>query len=222
MPFSSVLGASSVIKPGVCTSTTRPSVPFEGQLIYETDTDRLAVYTGTTWSYMTGSAAPPGLIYLTSATFTTASSVSLPANTFTSTYLNYRVFINISASSTNQTLSMRVNASGAAQTLGNYYQHRIEINGIAQVSDNGSSSANINRMRNAHMFGSNVIDVFSPADSSIVTAWTYQGNGETTAGNSTATIGGGFYNLAGAHDGLTFFVGGTMSGIIRVYGYANS
>ena len=49
MPLSSVLGASSVIKPGVCTSTTRPTVPYEGQLIYETDTDTLVVYSGTEW-----------------------------------------------------------------------------------------------------------------------------------------------------------------------------
>jgi len=51
MPFSSVLGASSVIKPGVCTSTTRPTVPYEGQLIYETDTDRVAAYNGSAWVY---------------------------------------------------------------------------------------------------------------------------------------------------------------------------
>ena len=49
MPFSSVLGASSVIRPGVCTSTTRPTVPYEGQLIYETDTDRLLSYNGSAW-----------------------------------------------------------------------------------------------------------------------------------------------------------------------------
>lgn len=49
MPFSSVLGASSVIKPGVCTSTTRPSVPYEGQLIYETDTDLILAYNGSSW-----------------------------------------------------------------------------------------------------------------------------------------------------------------------------
>jgi len=49
MPFSSVLGASSVIKPGVCTSTNRPTVPYEGQLIYETDTDRVAAYNGSAW-----------------------------------------------------------------------------------------------------------------------------------------------------------------------------
>jgi len=49
MAFSSVVGASSVIRPGVCTSTTRPASPYEGQVIYETDTNTLAVYDGTGW-----------------------------------------------------------------------------------------------------------------------------------------------------------------------------
>jgi len=49
MPLSSVLGASSVIKPGVCTSATRPSVPYEGQVIYETDTDLLCIWNGSSW-----------------------------------------------------------------------------------------------------------------------------------------------------------------------------
>lgn len=33
----------------VCTSTTRPATPFEGQQIYETDTDRLLTYNGSAW-----------------------------------------------------------------------------------------------------------------------------------------------------------------------------
>lgn len=33
----------------VCTSGTRPSAPIEGMIIYETDTDRLGAYNGTTW-----------------------------------------------------------------------------------------------------------------------------------------------------------------------------
>lgn len=49
MPLSSVLGAQSLVKPGVCTSSTRPASPFEGQTIYETDTDRLATWDGSAW-----------------------------------------------------------------------------------------------------------------------------------------------------------------------------
>jgi len=51
MPLSSVVGAQSIIKPGVCTSSTRPAVPFEGQMIYETDTDKVLVWNGTAWLY---------------------------------------------------------------------------------------------------------------------------------------------------------------------------
>lgn len=34
----------------VCTSTTRPTSPVDGQFIYETDTDRLLVWNGTNWT----------------------------------------------------------------------------------------------------------------------------------------------------------------------------
>lgn len=34
----------------VCTSGTRPSSPNEGMTIYETDTDKILTYTGSTWS----------------------------------------------------------------------------------------------------------------------------------------------------------------------------
>jgi len=49
MPLSSVLGAQSITKPGVCTSATRPSSPFDGQVIYETDTDRTLVWNNSVW-----------------------------------------------------------------------------------------------------------------------------------------------------------------------------
>lgn len=49
MAISSV---GSNARPGVCTSTTRPTAPFEGQLIYETDTDMLAIWNGSAWRYV--------------------------------------------------------------------------------------------------------------------------------------------------------------------------
>lgn len=41
---------------GVVTSGARPAAPYEGQVIYETDTDKLLVYTGAAWVEM----APAG------------------------------------------------------------------------------------------------------------------------------------------------------------------
>lgn len=49
MPLSSVVGAQSIVKPGVCTSTTKPASPFDGQMIYMTDVDQSAVWDGSAW-----------------------------------------------------------------------------------------------------------------------------------------------------------------------------
>jgi microcystin-dependent protein len=40
---------STGLRPGVCTSTTRPTNPYVGQLIFETDTFVLKYWTGSTW-----------------------------------------------------------------------------------------------------------------------------------------------------------------------------
>ena len=40
------------IKPGVCTSTNRPSAPFDGQVIYMTDVDQTAVWDGSQWTVL--------------------------------------------------------------------------------------------------------------------------------------------------------------------------
>lgn len=54
---------NSILKPGVCTSTTRPSNPYEGQFIYETNTDALLVYNGSSWVTPSGPAANPSSAY---------------------------------------------------------------------------------------------------------------------------------------------------------------
>ena len=40
---------NSILQPGVCTSTTRPALPYNGQVIFETDTEYTYVYDGTSW-----------------------------------------------------------------------------------------------------------------------------------------------------------------------------
>ena len=49
MGITQQIGASSLIQPGVCTSTTRPASPYTGQCIYETDTNKMLVWNGTAW-----------------------------------------------------------------------------------------------------------------------------------------------------------------------------
>jgi hypothetical protein len=50
MGITQQIGASSLIKPGVIDDTAaRPASPYEGQMVYEKDTDRVLVYSGTAW-----------------------------------------------------------------------------------------------------------------------------------------------------------------------------
>jgi len=109
MPFSSVLGASSVIKPGVCTSTTRPSVPYEGQLIYETDTDRVAAYNGSAWVYIQ-IEGKPGLI--TSGNFTAATTITFSG---LAGYDNIKILIDQMKFSAENYVRIRINSDSTSK-----------------------------------------------------------------------------------------------------------
>jgi hypothetical protein len=53
---------STGLRTGVCTSTTRPTAPYEGQMIYETDTDMLSIWNGTAWRYVSATTATSGSV----------------------------------------------------------------------------------------------------------------------------------------------------------------
>ena len=71
------------LKPGVCTSSTRPGSPFEGQQIYETDTDRILVYNGSAWATLTPQSATVLTFESTTSTSFTDLTTSGPAVTLT-------------------------------------------------------------------------------------------------------------------------------------------
>jgi hypothetical protein len=57
MPVTNYLPSSRLIQPGVCTSSTRPASPFDGQFIYETDTKNTLTYNGSAWVCVTPQSA---------------------------------------------------------------------------------------------------------------------------------------------------------------------
>ena len=51
MGITQQIGASSLIRPGVIDNTAaRPASPYEGQVIYQKDTDEVLAYNGTSWT----------------------------------------------------------------------------------------------------------------------------------------------------------------------------
>ena len=76
MGLSQQIGASSLSKPGVCTSSTRPATPYEGQQIYETDTDKVLVYNGSAWKQVPTAATAGAVLQVVSTTKTTVFTMS--------------------------------------------------------------------------------------------------------------------------------------------------
>ena len=115
MPISNL---SNGLRTGVCTSTNRPTTPYEGQVIYETDTDLSYIWGGTAWQQVSGGTAVgnSGLVYVTSATVGTGVSTVAVTNAFNATYENYKITYSGGASSTASVIDFTLTGS----TLGHY------------------------------------------------------------------------------------------------------
>lgn len=168
----------------------------------------------------TVSGLSSGLDLVTSVSFTTAAAVAFATGTFDSTYENYRVLLEF-VPSTTVALACQVNVAGSAQTGNQYFGNRYDLRAGAVVGANPGTSHTImgaNGSTPAH--NTLAIDVLKPADAAVRTSW----HGTWYGANAASLFDGGVtsaeYNVAAAHDGLTFTPSsGTITGKYYVYGY---
>ena len=100
------------LRPGVCTSTSRPGSPYDGQLIYETDTNRVAVYDSSAWVYKTPASTTGSVLQVVSVTKTDTFVAS------TSTYTDITGFsATITPTSTSSKILAIVTGSGSTVTI---------------------------------------------------------------------------------------------------------
>jgi len=192
----------------------------EGQFAYLEDTNTTQYYDGAAWQPV---GTTPGLVYLTGASFSAASSVSLPTNTFSSTYQNYKVVFLVTAGSGTFTMTARFRTAGSDNTNSNYSSGSpgSTIDGVAaNLNNNASSSFNLTGgVAGGQWCGT--FDVMSPqvANYSYLFVTMYCYNGSVAAGNAIA----GEFNVATQFDAMTFIATThTMTGNYKVYGYSNS
>ena len=192
----------------------------EGQFAYIEATNTTQYYDGAAWQSV---GVAPGLVFLTGASFSAASSVSLPTNTFSSTYQNYKVVFLVTAGSGTFTMTARFRTAGSDNTNSNYSSGSAgaTINGVASnLSNNGSTSFNLNGgVAGGQWAGT--FDVMSPqvANYSYLFGTMYCYNGSAASGNAIA----GEFNVATQFDSMTFIATtNTMTGNYKVYGYSNS
>ena len=96
----------------------------------------LKVNSGATAPEWGAAAGAAGLTKITSNTFSAVSSVSFPNSTFTSTYKDYLVELEITTVSTNATIQGRFRASGTDNTTSNYAT-------VTQGLTSGGSASNV-------------------------------------------------------------------------------
>jgi len=172
-------------------------------------------------------ASASGLAFITGATFTTATSVSLPDNTFSATYANYRMVLTLTALTADADFTVRLRASGADNTTSNY---QTMLGGVNQSGTFAATAgSNQTSWAAAESDATNLryswnFDILQPQ----IAQTTFLHGGLTfvdkAAANFLARSGQAMFIATTQFDSLTFIssVASSMTGSYRVYGYANS
>jgi hypothetical protein len=221
MPLSSVVGAQSIVKPGVCTSSTRPASPYDGQVIYETDTDNTLVYNGTGWVFLSTSRANPSGFDLVKAETALSSTSVVANNVFSSTYSNYRIMLRYTTTG-NNAIYARLRVGGTSNSSTNYNSQMLAAvsTSPSSVLVTGDTGIQLTTASNGDFKSSATVEVFSPA---VAEPTNFQiMNNPSLSGYTSLRYYSwmGNHNVATAYDGIEFYCTGTMAGTYTIYGYA--
>ena len=163
--------------------------------------------------------ANSGLVYVTNATATSGTSLSVN-NCFTSTYSAYRIVVTRATLAGLTGMSIRLR-SGGIDTTANYYS-------IRSGWDYATAAASVSNINNGANFelpiitdatnAACVIDLYQP-QTVLKTQYSAQGSDSRTGGVGALTA-GGMLNNATAYDGFTIFSAQTITSLnLTVYGY---
>jgi hypothetical protein len=170
-------------------------------------------------------AVPTGInsafVYITGASFSSATTISMAAGVFTSTYKTYQVVFQVTSGSDCQ-VSVRVNNAGTPRTGSSYYGGSIRVFTSATVT--GSSAAtSINLYANTAYSNSSItMSVYEPTNAARKTGLGCYGYGNNDSNQGAGIMAGGYYDTTEANDGLTFLAGAAVTGFYRVYGLTES
>jgi hypothetical protein len=232
MGITQQIGASSLIKPGVIDNTAaRPASPYEGQVIFQKDTDQLLVWNGTAWVIPNSPAQnPQGLELVTTATcssggtasggvITIGSAVSsvVVANAFSSLYDNYKIFIS-GVSLAGSGNSWFIKLANATSTSNKYVGDFMDFSSNTKFPLASTAAADGVWMGVTGGLSSAAVEITNPFNAKTKTF--YGQSSGSTYGNEFR----GYDGNAVSSGGFTFTQSSTTmtGGTICVYGYRNS
>lgn len=226
---------STGLRPGVCTSTTRPTAPYEGQMIYETDTDLTYIWGGSAWQQVSGGTAVgnSGLVYIAGASFSgITSGAPLDVNSvFSSTYTNYVLVLRVSQTVANGSSLLRMRTV-AAQESSSVYNHGWGggyVSSVPAYNWDGFSFSNPFSPDNYFYLGMSPgvgysstcrLEIMSP-NVARTTRFTGQAYTDYTGTwYNTSLAGSGEVGTSTQYTGFRFYpAAGTASGEYTIYGY---
>jgi hypothetical protein len=202
---------------------TGEKVLAEGQYAYLESDNSTSFWDGSAWQPV---GTTPGLAFITGAAFTTATSFSLPDSTFTSTYKNYKIIVNLTALTADAAFTMRLRASGTDNTGNNYNTgyRGVGSDGGSDVQSSLNSSNWVLGESDTSVFYNLSMDLFNPQ---VVANTTHVGQYTFVNTSATAHImrsGGAQFTGTTQFDSVSFIsnVASSMTGVYRVYGYSES
>ena len=224
-----ISNVASNLRPGVCTSTTRPTTPYEGQVIYETDTNRVLVWDNAAWvDPSTGKYEQSGLVKIIPTSVSNGSIDSLGTVTtgvgvsnitvngaFDSRFDNYRIILSGGTASTQTGMHLSlvgITTGYYSIRYGGFYSAPTTIN--TESSNNGTYWRSIGLQNPTGSFS--VIDLTTPFKSGVITYMSGH-----YVGGSVASFVVGRTDSTDSTSGFIYeSLGGTFSSAnIRIYGY---
>ena len=165
-----------------------------------------------------------GLTLIGVNSFSTTASYSLPVNTFTSTYDNYRLIIKITATTSDAILYMKMRKSGTdASTL--YYYSILGYSSSPSTENKNANNVTTGVFLHDLDTGSSakptwsIVDLFVPYINGF-TLMNIHSVANTQGGTPAASIGMGYHSNGDTYDSASFIASaGNISGSITVYGY---
>jgi hypothetical protein len=190
----------------------------EGMVSYLKDTDKVEAYNGTNWVSVAPTSTQ-GLTLISTTTFSAVSSVSLPADTFTATYQNYKVIVIVTQTNTTD-LFFRLRTAGTDNSNASYgYQLVINDNTTLTGSRTGSNTgfAGYNQAASTNIFDITILRPQETQKTNIISNATLLADGTSIR----SAFANGLFNATTSFDSFSTIVSaGTISGTMYAYGLA--
>ena len=219
------LSSPALTTPTVSTLTTN------GDLVYGTGSGALArIGIGSASQVLTvaggipswATPAAPGLAFVTSATFTAATTVSINS-CFTSTYDNYVVTLSPSSGSgACKNFFVKMRLSGTDSSTGYAYNQLTTLGTtVSSATLNGQTTGWPTAADNDSLSAPTQFTLMSPFIASVNTVFAAN-SFQSGAGGQGLKITNGFHTVTSAFDGMTINWTNSATGTVRVYGMRNS